>query len=71
VVAAVLVVLAGVAAFALWPRPGRITRENYDRISAGMSRAEVEVILGPPGDHTTGPNVYHGAYWLRDGEPQR
>jgi hypothetical protein len=44
----------------LWLRPNpalRITRENCDRIRAGMTRAEVEAILGPPGDYTTGPTT--------------
>jgi hypothetical protein len=52
-----LAVLVGVGAF-LWLRPNpalRITHENCDRIRAGMTRAEVEAILGPPGDYTTGP----------------
>src|SRR5262249_12806073 len=51
VVAAVL--LAGVALVA-WPRPGRITRVAFDRIRPGMSRAEVEALLGSPGDYRTG-----------------
>ena len=58
-----LVMLAGLAVViaagvvVLWPRPAseRITRENYDRIRAGMTRAEIETILGPPGDYTTAP----------------
>ena len=50
-----LAVLVAAGAFVLWPRPDRITRANYDRIRMGMSRAEVEAILGPPGDYTTGP----------------
>jgi hypothetical protein len=58
-----LVVLAGLAvviaagAVVLWPQtePNRITSENCDRIKEGMSRAEVETILGPPGDYRTGP----------------
>ncbi len=49
-----LVVLAGIGAFALWPRPDRVTRENYARIRVGMSRAEAYAVLGPPGDYTTG-----------------
>ena len=54
-----LVVLAGLAVVAagvvvLWPRPDRITRENCDRIRPGMTRAEVEAILGPPDDYRTG-----------------
>jgi hypothetical protein len=49
-----VVVAAGVAV--LWPRPpSRITRENFDRIKEGMSRTEVEGILGPAGDYSTGP----------------
>jgi hypothetical protein len=56
-----LVVLSGLAvvvaagAVVLWQRPpSRITRENFERIKEGMSRAEVEAILGPPGDYRTG-----------------
>ena len=45
-----LVALIGVAALVAWPRAERITPENFDRIKEGMSRAEVEAILGPPGD---------------------
>ena len=47
--------LVAVGAFVMWPRMDRITRENFDRISKGMSRAEVEAILGPPGDYSGGP----------------
>jgi hypothetical protein len=35
------------------PPPPRVTRENLYRIKYGMTRAEVEAILGPPGDYTT------------------
>jgi hypothetical protein len=55
-----LVALAGLAVVAagavvMWPRSSsRITREDSDRIKEGMSRAEVETILGPPGDYRTG-----------------
>jgi hypothetical protein len=49
-----LAVLVAVGAFAAWPRPDRVTRENCDRIRKGMSRAEVEAIFGgPPGDYRT------------------
>jgi hypothetical protein len=46
----------GIAAVLAWPQPdlNLVTQENFDRISDGMSRAEVEAILGPPGDYTTG-----------------
>ncbi len=37
------------------PPPPRVTRENLYRIKYGMTRAEVEAILGPPGDYTTPP----------------
>jgi hypothetical protein len=56
-----LLVAAG--AFVLRPRsdPGwRITKANYDRVVVGMSWAQVEGILGPPGDYSTykGDRVY-------------
>ena len=51
-----LAVVSGAGAVVLWPtQPNRITQENCDRIKEGMSRAEVETILGPPGDYRTGP----------------
>jgi hypothetical protein len=50
--AGLAVLVAGVVV--LWPRPERITPEKVDRIHEGMSRAEVEAILGgPPGDYRT------------------
>jgi hypothetical protein len=33
----------------------RLTRENGERIKQGMKWADVEAILGPPGDYRTGP----------------
>jgi hypothetical protein len=50
---AVALVVGGV--FVLWLRPDRVTRANFDRLTSGMTRAEVVAILGPPGDYTTGP----------------
>jgi hypothetical protein len=59
-----LVVLAGLAVVvaagmvALWPKPSsliRVTEENLSRVRPGMTRAEVEAILGPPGDYRTHP----------------
>jgi hypothetical protein len=51
-----LTVVLAVGAVTLWPpSASRITRENFNRIVSGMSRAEVEAILGPPGDYRTGP----------------
>jgi hypothetical protein len=59
----VLVALAGLAvlaaeAFVLWPREDRITEDNFQRIKDGMTRREVEAILGPPGDHASGPVAF-------------
>ncbi len=50
-----LAALAVASTRVLWPQRDRVTQENIDRIQAGMSRAEVEAILGPLGDHRTGP----------------
>jgi hypothetical protein len=47
--------LLAVGGFVLWPRADRLARENYERVRRGMSRPEVEAILGPPGDYRTGP----------------
>jgi hypothetical protein len=67
VVASVVVVL--------WPRPSsRITRENFERIRPGMTRNEVEAILGPPDDYRTGLGESDfgddsASHWVRDGTP--
>jgi hypothetical protein len=59
--------LVALAAFMPWPRPNRVTPENlpngitpetFDRIKDGMTRSEVEAILGPPGDYTTGDPIH-------------
>jgi hypothetical protein len=37
-------------------RPGSpINRENFEKIKLGMTKKEVEEILGPAGDHSSGP----------------
>ncbi len=36
-------------------RPRLFTIASYQRVAQGMSRADVEAALGPPGDYTTGP----------------
>jgi hypothetical protein len=68
------VLLAG-GAFALWPRP-RPTVEKCLSLQKGMTRAEVEAVLGPPGDYRTGPRdrylgqqhwVTFGEHWTDDG----
>ncbi len=56
-VVAGLVVLAGVGACGFGLRPDPITRENFGRIARGMSRAQVEAILGTAGDYRGGPTV--------------
>src|SRR5947209_19173501 len=38
----------------LWSRPEPVTAENYARVHKGMTRAEVEANLGPPGNYETG-----------------
>jgi hypothetical protein len=58
-----LVALAGLAVVVaagaiVLLRRDRVTRQNFDRITVGMSRTEVESILGPPGDSTSGPVRY-------------
>jgi hypothetical protein len=58
VVLAALAVVVAVAVVVLWPQQDRIKRENYERIQRGMSLAEVEAILGPPGDCRTRPTIY-------------
>jgi hypothetical protein len=55
-----LLALAGVAvlvagALLLWP--SHSMREKFERVQEGMCRAEVEAILGPPGDYRTGPTA--------------
>jgi hypothetical protein len=47
--------LAGAGALVLWTRASAITREKADSIQEGMTRADVVTLLGPPGDHSTGP----------------
>jgi hypothetical protein len=61
---AALSVVVAAGTVVLWPRPERITRENYRRIRVGMTFAEVEAILGPPGDHTSGPTETNDPTWF-------
>ena len=49
-----------VAVWMLWPRPG-ITRANAMRIEVGMTRADVEAVLGGPArDESVGPTKIDG-----------
>ena len=45
--------LIAAAAYVLWPRPQRITEENFDLLRLGMSKPEVYAVLGPPGLYLT------------------
>ncbi len=57
VVAGLAVALLALGACVLWPRANRVTPEDFNRIKEGMNLAEVEAILGPPGDYRSGPTV--------------
>jgi hypothetical protein len=50
-----LTVVLAARVVVLWPPKNRITEENFKRIHRGMTRTQVEEILGQPGDYTTGP----------------
>jgi hypothetical protein len=50
-----LAVLLAAGAFVLWPRPPKATLAAFDRVQRSMTEAEVYALLGPPGDHRTGP----------------
>jgi hypothetical protein len=60
-VAVGLLALVAAGAFVLRPQPERITRENGARIRLGMNINQVRGILGPPGDHSTGPVIADGS----------
>jgi hypothetical protein len=54
VVPAVLALLFGLMLLLLPAPPQHVSRADFDRIQAGMSLADVEVLLGgPPGDYRT------------------
>jgi hypothetical protein len=55
-VAVVTLMLVSASVLLLWPWPqaDRVTRENFSRLEEGMSRADVDAILGPLGDYRTG-----------------
>jgi hypothetical protein len=50
ILAIMVLAFAGVAAFVLWPPPitPGLTQENFDQVQVGMTRADVEAILGKP-----------------------
>ncbi len=54
------VLVAVVMVIGALPRPERplVSREQFQKIEDGMTRAEVEAIIGgPPGDYTPGPHL--------------
>jgi hypothetical protein len=55
VVAGMAVVLAVAVAFELWPFPDRVTADNFDRIRVDMTRPDIRLIFGAPGDYRSGP----------------
>jgi hypothetical protein len=61
----VLTVGSVVSAVVLCEGTPRATEENFDRIRDGMTRAEVEAILGPPGDYHTEPVPFPGPCGFR------
>jgi hypothetical protein len=57
----------------LYHHSGAVTYENYQKITAGMTRAEVEKLLGgPPGDYSIcGPGVgISGGEWWSPRDPK-
>ncbi len=71
--AGVLALLACAAAPVLLPKPIRITQASCARIQPGMTRTEVEAILGaPPGNYETGRggivlDLYGNGVLMREG----
>jgi hypothetical protein len=55
----VALIAIGVAFGLLWPRSSAITWENIEKIHVGMTRAEVEAVLGGPArDESAGGTVF-------------
>jgi hypothetical protein len=61
----VLAVVVAAGVVVLWPQPlSLIRQENYERIKVGMSRAEVEAILGPPRPFSMDGDVFEGGHYI-------
>jgi hypothetical protein len=58
------IVLGTIIFQVLRPRD-RLTWENFERIQLGMTRDQVERILGPPGDYSRGGGLYSGPGLIR------
>jgi hypothetical protein len=62
-----LAVVFAIGAFVLWPRPERITRENFERIHEGMTLADVTALLGPAHEPRAGyPGIWRLGVGSRD-----
>jgi hypothetical protein len=64
--------MAGIAvAVALWLLRSPVNRDNFAKIEEGMALAEVEALLGGPGQRIlvrtgdTGRGILHGRTWRR------
>ena len=65
IVVAVIGVTVAIPAL-LPPKPG-VTMENFDRIEKGMTREQVEAILGkPPDEPSHGIRFRHAPSWTSD-----
>jgi hypothetical protein len=49
------------------PRP-RFTLADYERVRLGMTKGELEAVLGKSGDYTTGPKVFFHYGYRSEGE---
>jgi hypothetical protein len=57
IAAALVVLAAGGAALISWRPETAISRANYERLKLGVGREEVQAVLGPPRNESTGPLV--------------
>jgi hypothetical protein len=55
-----LAVVVAVGVVVLWPGANRVSRDNFLRLSTVTSRAELESLLGSPGDYRTAPTDLGG-----------
>jgi hypothetical protein len=64
-----VLLLAAVALFVAWPRPERVTRENFGRVRKGLSEAEVRAILGPCHSSGSRPDGRYARAWFSAEDP--
>ncbi len=67
--AGLALVLVAAAAVVLWPRPERVTRENFGRVRKGLSEAEVQAILGPYHSSGSRPDGRFMRAWFSSEDP--